>query len=186
MSRKHGGLIILHPDILVSSTKAADSSHCTRKAVLQELIRTVGDTTPSLIYGNMLHSLMQACMLENRWDDAFRQDKIAEIVKQSGGQLFAVNLEFEKAREELDERSKDLEAFADRYVGEEPKVSDLLCPFTNLLLRPTDSNSASSSTLFSRIRRQRTPIVVASPSLNRSPRRRTSGLRVPASRARST
>ncbi|KWU43439.1 Dna2-domain-containing protein, partial [Rhodotorula sp. JG-1b] len=126
VSRKHGGLIILHPDILVSSTKAADSSHCTRKAVLQELIRTVGDTTPSLIYGNMLHSLMQACMLENRWDDAFRQDKIAEIVKQSGGQLFAVNLEFEKAREELDERSKDLEAFADRYVGEEPKFDAFL------------------------------------------------------------
>ncbi|TKA52359.1 hypothetical protein B0A53_04828 [Rhodotorula sp. CCFEE 5036] len=126
VSRKHGGLIILHPDILVSSTKAADSSHCTRKAVLQELIRTVGDTTPSLIYGNMLHSLMQACMLENRWDDAFRQDKIAEIVKQSGGQLFAVNLEFEKAREELDERSRELEAFADRYVGEEPKFDAFL------------------------------------------------------------
>lgn len=136
VSRKDGGLIILHPDILVSSTKAADSSHCTRKAVLQELIRTVGDTSPSLIYGNMLHSLMQACMLENRWDDAFRQDKIVEIIKQSGGQLFAVNLEFEKAREELDERSKELEAFADRYVAEEPKVSDLLCPFTNRLVLP--------------------------------------------------
>ncbi|GAA5984572.1 hypothetical protein JCM10908_003406 [Rhodotorula pacifica] len=126
VSRKHGGLIILHPDILVSSTKAADSSHCTRKAVLQELIRTVGDTTPSLIYGNMLHSLMQACMLENRWDDAFREGKITEIVKQSGNHLFTVNLDFDKAREELTERSKELEAFADRFVGDEPKADAFL------------------------------------------------------------
>lgn len=123
VSRKHGGLVVLHPDILVSSTKAADSSHCTRKAVLQELIRTVGDTTPSLVYGNMLHSLMQACMLENRWDDTFREDKISEIIKQTGGQLFTVNLDFEKAREELRARSQGFEAFADRFVGDEPKVS---------------------------------------------------------------
>ncbi|GAA5863149.1 hypothetical protein JCM3774_001437 [Rhodotorula dairenensis] len=126
VSRRHGGLVVLHPDILVSSTKAADSSHCTRKAVLQELIRTVGETTPSLIYGNMLHSLMQACMLENRWDDAFREGKISEIVKQTGGQLFTVNLDFDKAREELAERSKELEAFADRFVGEEPKFDAFL------------------------------------------------------------
>ncbi|GEM10851.1 DNA replication helicase Dna2 [Rhodotorula toruloides] len=120
------GLLILHPDILVSSTKVADSSHCTRKAVLQEIIRTIGGSTPSLLYGNMLHSLMQACMLEGRWDDEFRQSKIDDIVKEHGGQLWTIDVGFEKAKEDLLNRSKEFEAFAERFVGDKPKVDAFL------------------------------------------------------------
>ncbi|PRQ72091.1 AAA domain-domain containing protein, partial [Rhodotorula toruloides] len=119
-------LLILHPDILVSSTKVADSSHCTRKAVLQEIIRTVGGSTPSLLYGNMLHSLMQSCMTEGRWDDEYRHAKIEEVVKEYGGQLWTIDVGFEKAKEELLNRSKEFEAFAVRFVGEKPKVDAFL------------------------------------------------------------
>ncbi|CDR35720.1 RHTO0S01e05644g1_1 [Rhodotorula toruloides] len=125
LTRSHS-LLILHPDILVSSTKVADSSHCTRKAVLQEIIRTVGGTTPSLLYGNMLHSLMQSCMMEGRWDDEYRRGKIDEVVKEYGGQLWTIDVGFEKAKEELLNRSKDLEAFAERFLGEKPKVDAFL------------------------------------------------------------
>lgn len=121
LTRSHG-LLILHPDILVSSTKVADSSHCTRKAVLQEIIRTVGGSTPSLLYGIMLHSLMQSCMMKGRWDDEYRHGKIDEVVKEYGGQLWTIDVGFEKAKEELLNRSKDFEAFAERFVGEKPKV----------------------------------------------------------------
>ncbi|BGP02897.1 putative DNA replication helicase Dna2 [Rhodotorula toruloides ATCC 204091] len=125
LTRSHG-LLILHPDILVSSTKVADSSHCTRKAVLQEIIRTVGGSTPSLLYGNMLHSLMQSCMTEGRWDDEYRHAKIEEVVKEYGGQLWTIDVGFEKAKEELLNRSKEFEAFAVRFVGEKPKVDAFL------------------------------------------------------------
>ncbi|BGP10813.1 DNA replication ATP-dependent helicase/nuclease DNA2 [Rhodotorula toruloides] len=125
LTRSHG-LLILHPDILVSSTKVADSSHCTRKAVLQEIIRTVGGSTPSLLYGIMLHSLMQSCMMKGRWDDEYRHGKIDEVVKEYGGQLWTIDVGFEKAKEELLNRSKDFEAFAERFVGEKPKVDAFL------------------------------------------------------------
>ncbi|BGP57825.1 DNA replication endonuclease-helicase Dna2 [Rhodotorula sphaerocarpa] len=126
LSRRSRSLLVIHPDVLVSATKAADSSHCTRKAVLQEIIRTTGETTPSLVYGNMLHALMQACMLANRWDEPFRQDKAREIVKASGGQLWTLNVGFEQAEEELAERSKGFEAFADRFTGKQPKPDAFL------------------------------------------------------------
>ncbi|GAA6046645.1 hypothetical protein JCM3770_003094 [Rhodotorula araucariae] len=120
------GLLILHPDILVSSTKVADSSHCTRKAVLQELIRTLGQSTPSLLYGNMLHALLQSCMADNTWDDEYRFTRIDDIVKENGGMLWELEVSFEKARMELRERSKDFEAFAERFAGDEPKADAFL------------------------------------------------------------
>ncbi|GJN93127.1 hypothetical protein Rhopal_006172-T1 [Rhodotorula paludigena] len=123
---RSAGLLILHPDILVSSTKVADSSHCTRKAVLQELIRTLGGSTPSLLYGNMLHSLLQTCMAANRWDEEFRHARIDECVKESGGQLWTLDVSFEKARQELRDRSKEFEVFAERFVGAKPKADAFL------------------------------------------------------------
>ncbi|GAA6017523.1 hypothetical protein JCM11491_006852 [Sporobolomyces phaffii] len=115
------GLLILHPDILVSSTKVADSSHCTRKALLQEIIRSSGPPTPSLVYGNMLHELMQKSLGEERWDDDFRKDAINDILAENGGALWSMDLSFDAAREQLSERSKEFAAFAERFVGEKPK-----------------------------------------------------------------
>ncbi|GAA5824913.1 hypothetical protein JCM11251_005391 [Rhodosporidiobolus azoricus] len=120
------GLLVLHPDILASSTKVADSSNCTRKAVLQELIRTIGGLTPSLTYGNMLHALMQECMAERRWDQEWRNGKIEDILKQNGAALWSIEVGFEKARNELRERSKEFEAFAERFIGDKPKPDALL------------------------------------------------------------
>ncbi|GAA5886249.1 hypothetical protein JCM6882_001581 [Rhodosporidiobolus microsporus] len=120
------GLLVLHPDILASSTKVADSSNCTRKAVLQELIRTVGGLTPSLTYGNMLHALMQECMAARRWDEDWRNEKIDDILKQNGAALWSIEIGFDKARNELRERSKEFEAFAERFIGDKPKPDALL------------------------------------------------------------
>ncbi|BGP51084.1 DNA replication endonuclease-helicase Dna2 [Rhodotorula kratochvilovae] len=123
---RSSGLLILHPDILVSSTKVADSSHCTRKAVLQELIRTLGQSTPSLLYGNMLHALLQSCMSDNTWDDEYRFARIDDIVKENGGMLWELEVSFDKARMELRERSKEFEAFAERFAGDKPKADAFL------------------------------------------------------------
>ncbi|GAA6036376.1 hypothetical protein JCM8097_001691 [Rhodosporidiobolus ruineniae] len=120
------GLLILHPDILVSATKVADSTNCTRKAVLSELIRTLDGLCPSLVYGNMLHALLQASLAEGRWDDEWRFAKIGEIVKQTGGQLWTMDVELDKAVRELKERSKEFEDFAERFVSDKPKPDALL------------------------------------------------------------
>ncbi|GAA5968485.1 hypothetical protein JCM11641_007653 [Rhodosporidiobolus odoratus] len=139
------GLLILHPDILVSSTKIADSTNCTRKAVLTELIRTVGGLSPALVYGNMLHSLMQSCLSGGKWDEEYRFAKIEEIIHETGGQLWTMEVSFEKARAELRERSKEYGAFAERFLGDKPKPDAILSD-----LRAADaarSRLALSSTL---------------------------------------
>ncbi|BGP19447.1 hypothetical protein JCM10213_006267 [Rhodosporidiobolus nylandii] len=139
------GLLVLHPDILVSSTKIADSTNCTRKAVLTELIRTVGGLSPALVYGNMLHSLMQACLEKGRWDEEFRHGEIDRIVQQAGGQLWTMELSFDKAREQLRERSKEYGTFAERFLGDKPKPDAILSdPRASDLAR---SRIAISSTL---------------------------------------
>lgn len=116
------GLLILHPDILVSSTKVADSSQCTRKALLQEIIRSTSAPTPSLAFGNMLHELMQRCLMENQWDADFTNKVIDEIVTENGSMLWSMDLTGETAKSEILERSKEFPSFAQQFVGSTPKV----------------------------------------------------------------
>lgn len=128
---RNNGYLILHPDILVSSTKVADSAHCARKALLQELIRTsagTGSASPALVYGNMIHELMQAAMTEDKWDDDWRREKIVDIVAEQIGQLWTMDLSVDRAVENMMDKTKELEAFSATFVGREPKVC-LHCSF---------------------------------------------------------
>lgn len=116
------GLLVLHPDILVSSTKVADSSHCARKALLQEMIRTTGGATPALVYGNMLHELMQACLVDERWDEDYRREKIDEIVGREVQTLWTMEVDVGTAREQMLEKSGGFEPFQSLFVGTTPGV----------------------------------------------------------------
>lgn len=55
-------LLVVHPDVLVSATKVADVASCIRKPVVQDRLRGASDVTLSLVMGNMLHELLQACL----------------------------------------------------------------------------------------------------------------------------
>ncbi|KAI3491157.1 hypothetical protein L1887_44555 [Cichorium endivia] len=55
-------LLVVHPDVLVPATKVADVASCIRKPVVQDRLRGASDTTISLVMGNMLHELLQACL----------------------------------------------------------------------------------------------------------------------------
>ncbi len=55
-------LFVVHPDVLVPATKVADVASCTRKPVVQDRLRGASDVTVSLVMGNMLHELLQACL----------------------------------------------------------------------------------------------------------------------------
>ncbi|KAK4699919.1 DNA replication ATP-dependent helicase/nuclease Dna2, partial [Phenoliferia sp. Uapishka_3] len=114
------GLLVLHPDILVSSTKVADTSHCARKALLQELIRTTGGATPALSYGNMLHELMQACLMDEKWDEEYRREKIDEIVLREVQTLWSMEVGVDVARQQMVEKSKAFNAFQESFVGNTP------------------------------------------------------------------
>jgi DNA replication ATP-dependent helicase Dna2 len=120
-------LLILHPDILVSSTKVADTSACARRALLQEIIRSSSNqSSPALVYGNMLHELMQACLTENKWSEEWRDEKIDGILKEVK-ELWGIKLGVEDARTAMKEKSKGFGDFSNVYCRETPVVSPHPC-----------------------------------------------------------
>ncbi|PWN96830.1 Dna2-domain-containing protein [Tilletiopsis washingtonensis] len=59
-------LLILHPDVLLSATAISGTSTCTRKPLVQALLRSSaaddGGSTEALVMGAMLHAVLQACL----------------------------------------------------------------------------------------------------------------------------
>ncbi|GAX73855.1 hypothetical protein CEUSTIGMA_g1305.t1 [Chlamydomonas eustigma] len=54
------GLVILHPDLLLSGTSIMAAMRCPRQAWLQEQL--AGDTNDKAVLGQLLHELLQSCM----------------------------------------------------------------------------------------------------------------------------
>lgn len=113
-------ILILHPDILVSSTKVADTSSCARRALLQEIIRTSTTSTDgstSLVYGNMLHEVLQKSLTDGQWSDEKRVERIEGIARAGVKELWTLGVGVAKAREELEEKSRGFEQLSEVYCG---------------------------------------------------------------------
>ncbi|KAG1738190.1 AAA domain-containing protein [Suillus lakei] len=109
--------LINHPDLLITATALSNAPQCRRKPLLSALVRSSLDVTPSLIWGNMLHEVMQICMAEQRWDDRFIEEHTEEIIRKNLAELVKINF---KAR------SKGLRVFSERYIAETPKADAVL------------------------------------------------------------
>ncbi|SJX65083.1 related to DNA2-DNA helicase [Sporisorium reilianum f. sp. reilianum] len=68
-------LFVVHPDVLVPATKVADVASCIRKPVVQDRLRGASDVTLSLVMGNMLHELFQACLTASPSEQGSDDDK---------------------------------------------------------------------------------------------------------------
>lgn len=53
------GLIVVHPDILISGTSVVSSLFCQRKAVLSERFRGTEPTNQIMLNGTLVHRLLQ-------------------------------------------------------------------------------------------------------------------------------
>lgn len=71
----------------------------------------------------MLHEVMQACLSTGRWDEAFLEEKIREVVQKGLGELMRINVSVEQAIIELNAKSKGLRVFGERYIAQSPKAS---------------------------------------------------------------
>ena len=107
--------------------------------------------TPSLIWGNILHEVMQACLCEGRWDSAWLDAQIGDVVRRSLGDLMRVNMSIEQAVSEVRLRAQGLRSFADKYMSDTPKASAplslraLQCLFLFLLLTGRTCGTAGSA-----------------------------------------
>ncbi|KAI0635451.1 Dna2-domain-containing protein [Trametes polyzona] len=122
---KHN-LFIHHPDVLLTATSLSNASQCPRKPLLSNMIRSSSDVTPSLVWGHMLHEVMQTCLSVARWDDKFMDKKIAEVVQGSLEELLRIDIGIEQAIIEVKARAKGLKAFAEKYMAPSPKPEAFL------------------------------------------------------------
>ena len=126
-------LLIHHPDILMTATAIANAPQCRRKPLLSSLVRSSSDVTPALVWGNMLHEVMQSCFRASRWDDKWFEERIDEVVRNGLGELVKIDATIEMAKGELHKRAAGLRAFSQRYIADLPKV---YCP--HLLVLQSD------------------------------------------------
>ena len=108
--------------MLLTATALSTAPQCRRKPLITNLVRSSVDVTPSLIWGNILHEVMQACLCEGRWDSAWLDAQIGDVVRRSLGDLMRVNMGIEQAVSEVRLRAQGLRSFADKYMSDTPKV----------------------------------------------------------------
>ncbi|SNX86387.1 related to DNA2 - DNA helicase [Melanopsichium pennsylvanicum] len=75
-------LLVVHPDVLVPATKVADVASCIRKPVVQDRLKGASDVSVSLVMGNMLHELLQACLTASPTAQTSQSSLTNNVVKQ--------------------------------------------------------------------------------------------------------
>lgn len=53
------GIIIMHPDIMISPTRIAESCSCVRRGVLTERFKSFGGTSAAAVIGNVKHAFVE-------------------------------------------------------------------------------------------------------------------------------
>ncbi|KAF5339801.1 hypothetical protein D9611_009204 [Ephemerocybe angulata] len=119
-------LLILHPDILLTATALSNAPQCARKPLLSSLVRASNDISPALVWGNMLHEVMQNCLSEKRWEEEWINEQIEEVLLNGLGMLLALNVSIVTARTELRKRAIGLQIFKERYISDVPKPDAVL------------------------------------------------------------
>ncbi|KIM55426.1 hypothetical protein SCLCIDRAFT_17374 [Scleroderma citrinum Foug A] len=119
-------LFIQHPDLLLTATALSGAPQCRRKPLLSALVRSISDVTPALVWGNILHEVMQTCLLANRWEKSWIDDLIEDNVLKNLAELVKIGVGVEEATREVKLRSKGLRVFSERYIADKPKPDAVL------------------------------------------------------------
>ncbi|KAF9010450.1 Dna2-domain-containing protein [Hymenopellis radicata] len=116
-------LFILHPDTLLTATALSNAAQCRRRPLLSALVHSSSDVTPQLVWGNMLHTVLQAALVADRWEDSWMDDKIDQVVRNNLSDLLSINFSVDQAKREVKARAKGLQGFSQKYIAKEPKPS---------------------------------------------------------------
>ncbi|KAF7314319.1 DNA replication helicase [Mycena kentingensis (nom. inval.)] len=136
--------LVLHPDLLLTPSTLSNSLECRRKPLLSGLVRSSSDTTPALVWGIILHEVMQACMSAERWDDLWVEKKVDEVIQEHISDVTKISMSVEDARREINARARGLKAFSEKYLADSPKSEGIL---TNARSGPTDVSHLAISQL---------------------------------------
>ncbi|KAJ7505308.1 DNA replication factor Dna2-domain-containing protein [Mycena galericulata] len=136
--------LILHPDLLLTPSVLSNALECRRKPLLSNLVRSASDTSPALVWGNILHEVMQACLSAGRWEDVWVDERIEGVIRDHISDIAKINLTVEDARHEIKLRARGLKAFSEKYISDSPKAQALL---TNTRSGPDETSRLAISQL---------------------------------------
>lgn len=119
-------LLIHHPDTLLTPSLLASAPNCQRRPLVTALVRALSPPTPALVYGTILHDVVQKCLQERRWDASWLETRVDAALSMAFGDLVRAGVTLSTAKDEILRRAVGVEAFGERYIGDHPKVSALI------------------------------------------------------------
>jgi len=110
---------------MVTMTSIANAMPCPRKPLLQNLIRQAAPPSKAILYGTILHSILQAGLLEQDFSLPNTIKTLdRELAKESVRlEIWGAGLELRDVRDEILEKAgKGFELFGQKWVNGEPQV----------------------------------------------------------------
>lgn len=115
-------LLIHHPDTLLTPSLLASAPNCQRRPLLTGLMRALSPPTPALVYGTVLHDVVQKCLQEKRWDASWLETRVDTALSTAFSDLVRAGVLVSVAKDEILHRAAGVETFGERYIGGYPKV----------------------------------------------------------------
>ncbi|KAK0395422.1 hypothetical protein QR680_001273 [Steinernema hermaphroditum] len=115
---KHG-LVIIEPNVLISSTTISQSFYCQRKAVLLERFRGASASNSAMLIGNCVHMLFQSALIEKTVviDDKWLLDKFYKsILPGVAIQMIGIKMTPESLENEIKPYFKIITEWINQYV----------------------------------------------------------------------
>lgn len=113
-------MIILHPDHLISATVVADSFTCTRRAALQDRIKTTGAATESQVLGHIIHAVFGEALETNAFDTHQLRAIIEKILPNYIEALYEIQLPIPEAIDRVMGKMPELKAWASVFISPKP------------------------------------------------------------------
>ena len=115
-------LLIHHPDTLLTPSLLASAPNCQRRPLVTSLVRALSPPSPALVYGTVLHDVVQKCLRERRWDAPWLETRVDTALSMAFGDLVRAGVTLSVAKDEILRRASGVETFGGRYIGDHPKV----------------------------------------------------------------
>jgi DNA replication ATP-dependent helicase Dna2 len=118
------GLLVVNPDVLISSTSLSDSFQCLRRSVLKERIKYSGQSTDAMFSGTILHQLFQASLASKNWSLEFLSSILRNLINESMEDLYALGKNGDEAYAEMSKNIKFVMDFSEKYMVPDRKDAD--------------------------------------------------------------
>ena len=113
------GMLVVHPDCLLSGTRIADSFDCARKAVLNERFNVGGPSMPMLL-GTMLHEMFEISVTRRTFETEELCQDIIDIVQKHLAGILAVDSTETIAVEKMMEYVPLLQQWSTAFLRDQP------------------------------------------------------------------